>query len=550
MSMKRNIILSAITGAALLLLTASCSNDENNEQKEPAQTVQFSFTNEDFGEDETPSRATSAAEAKPQTIDLGDCEAEITVENEPAVKKTRGAQTPANGHYTIRAYQAGTLKGEMSGTFSSGTFTLDGGSQNSFRLPHGTYDFIAFNDDVTVSGTDLTVARDKAETARMSTATVNITGSADVHVNFTMKHVGCRLRTQFVCKKDIPNAITATLEATAANVIPTSVAYSPATQTYTATNGAITAEASNSPASTEAKYTASRYGENYTYTSTSTDYHYFLPTTEASNLKLSFSAGTVFWKPITAAQKLNMNLSMLSNKSYLVKIKLKPQFTYLFTDGTTGYFKETALGGAPAATAKTPIAVVVDKDSHMAIALDDAGGGEMFWCTSTYGVTQTNTHMVANYNDALNSQATSGIDETWEASYTHSNVTGNKIKAQNPDFIAFKAAADYNPGIAYTGSPALQWYLPSYSDWKWLYPLGFGDKAAVTQGMRIYEWYGNLIDVAFTQVGGTTILYKNYHASSEFQPHSRGAITPSNRFLYWNSGGKNINSFVRPFVKY
>ena len=71
----------------LLLMATGCSNDENNNGTEPLQKVQFSFTNEDFGADEPLSRA-SVSEAKPQTIDLGDCEAEISVESEPAVKTT------------------------------------------------------------------------------------------------------------------------------------------------------------------------------------------------------------------------------------------------------------------------------------------------------------------------------------------------------------------------------------------------------------------------------------------------------------------------------
>ena len=227
--MKKYMFLSA----ALLLFTASCSNDENNEQKEQTQAVQFSFTNEDFGEDETLTRASETA--KPQIVDLGDCEAEITVESEPTAK-TRGALSPANGHYTIRAYQAGTLKDEMKGTFSSGTFTPDASSSKKSRLPYGTYDFVAFNDDVTVSGTNLSTTRDKAETARMGFATVNITSPTPIQVQFTMKHIGCRLRTRFVCQKDIPNSITAQLKATAANVIPTSLDYNPATKLYTETN--------------------------------------------------------------------------------------------------------------------------------------------------------------------------------------------------------------------------------------------------------------------------------------------------------------------------
>ena len=547
--MKKYMFLSA----ALLLFTASCSNtDENNEQKEPTQTVQFSFTNEDFGEDETPSRATSAAEAKPQTIDLGDCEAEITVENEPAGKMTRGAQTPANGHYTIRAYQAGVLKGEMSGTFSSGTFTLDGGSQNSFRLPHGTYDFIAFNDDVILSGNDLTVARDKAETARMGTSTVSITGSADVHVNFTMKHVGCRLRTQFVCKKDIPENITATLEAATTNVIPVSVAYNPATKSYTGTNGAMTPESSNSPASTEAKYLASRWGENYTYTSTSTDYHYFLPTTEASNLKLSFSAGTVFWKPITAAQKLNIALTMQPNKSYLVKIKLKPQFTYLMNDGSTGFFRETTQGGG----SKTPIAVVVDKDLRLAVALDNASNTVMHW-GAIGGVVNVVNNSTTFPNSTVIVSDMDGYKWTWEPSGSADGVT---VKANDPQCFAFYSAGHYSPalpsGVYLTnGMENKKWFLPSMGQWERVYRgLKFsnssGDIAAFTA-----HWYGNLAGQAFTQVGGTTIQFDGrFWTSTEQNEYcatvvfiAPASIHGSVAFIWKN---QNYKFLVRPFITY
>ena len=547
--MKKNIFLAV----ALLLLTAACSNDENSNPKEqPTQAVQFSFTNEDFGADETLSRATGAAETKPQTVDLGDCEAEISVENEPAVK-TRGTMTNANGHYTIRAYQGGTLKGEMKGTFSGGAFTPDATSPQEIGLSAGTYDFIAFNDDVIPSGNDLTVARTKAGTARMGTTTAVITATPQKQkVMFTMKHVGCRLRTQFLCQKHIPNIITNKLEAAAADVVPASIAYNPTTKTYTLTKGVITPSTCNSPASTEARYSASNFGQNYTYTSTSTDYHYFLPGTEAANLKLSFSAGTVFWKPITAAQRLNnFALSMQSNKSYLIKIKLKPNYTYLMSDGTTGYYKDTTFGGAPAATAKTPIAVVVDKDNHIAIALKDTNKGWMEWCTTTYQEMQTNTYM-ASGNDALNSQATSGYNETWDLTYTHSNVTGNKVKALNPDFLTFKAAVDYNPGTVYTGSPALQWYLPSYSDFKWLFSiLGFGDKTIIPQIYQNYSWYGDLVNVAFAQVGGTPIATGSFYwSSSEFSNNFAGIIVLGVPSLGWSEHRKTFLHPVRPFVKY
>ena len=542
--MKKHIFLGA---AMLLLMATGCSNDENNNGTEPLQKVQFSFTNEDFGEDEALTRATSAAE-KPQTIDLGDCETEISVESEPAVK-TRGPLTNANGHYTIRAYQGGTLKGEMKGTFSGGTFTADASSPKSMPLPNGTYDFVAFNDDVVPSGNELTVAKDKAATAMMGTTTELINQYPDQTVNFTMKHVGCRLRTQFVCQKHIPNAITATLEETAANVIPTSMTYNILTKAKTYTNGTMTATPSNSPASAEEKYMASYFGRDFSYTSSS-NYHYFLPTTEGSKLKLTgIDAGTVFWKPIPTfnVPKLNATLQMQAGKSYCVKIKLKPNYTYLMSDGTLGFFKETTFGGG----SKTPVALVLDKTSNMAMALNTIGN--FGFATVAYMYTVSNTHRSANLDDALNGSATSGLDETWNSSYSTSTVPGNKVKALNPQYPAFKAAAEYDPGTVYTGSPALQWYLPSYNDFKWILPMGFGDKTAVNKHYVGYWYYGNLVNLACTQVGGNNLFEfeKEYVSSTEQDNASCGTVRVGGLSMYWSfSVSKNNGSFVRPFVKY
>ena len=537
--MKKLIFL----GAAMLLLMAACSHDENNNGgTEPLQKVQFSFTNEDFGADEVPTR--SVAEAKPQTIDLGDCEAEISVENEPAVK-TRGPLTNANGHYTIRAYQGGTLKGEMKGTFSGGAFTPDASSPKSMNLPDGTYDFIAFNDDVVPSGNELTVTRDKAATAMMGTTTELINQHPDQTVNFTMKHVGCRLRTQLVCKKHFPNAITATLEQTAANVIPTSMSYNIQTQTKTYTNGVMTAEGNNFPANEVSEYWMSFGGQIYRNTSTS-DYHYFLPTTEGSKLKLTFTGGIVFWKPLTGTlSQLNATLQMQANKSYVVKIKLKPNYTYLMSDGTTGFFKETTSGGGT----KTPIAVVLNEGSHMAIALNNAWTAPKPWCSYAYWYNETNTHIATSKMGAIGSQATSGFDETWDPTYTHSSVTGNKVKATNSDFSACKAAADYDPGVPYTGSPSLKWYLPSANDSKYiLSTLGFGDITAIRETSSS-PYYGYLADEAFTQVGGEQLSSMNW-TSSAYSLNTILVMEQLGQDFSWRSYNKNIHAVVRAFVKY
>ena len=543
--MKKLIFLGA---AMLLLMATGCSNDENNNGTEPLQKVQFSFTNEDFGEDEALTRATSAAEAKPQTIDLGDCEAEISVESEPAVK-TRGALTNANGHYTIRAYQGGMLKGEMKGTFSGGTFTADASSPKSMPLPDGTYEFIAFNDDVVPSGNELTVVKDKAATAMMGTTTELINQYPDQTVNFTMKHVGARLRTQFVCKKDMPENITATLEQTAANVIPTSVAYNPATKAYTSTNGTIAAMANNSPASTEYKYTASVYGKNYSYTSTS-DYHYFLPTTEGSKLKLTgISAGTVFWKLLTGAiPQLNATLQMQAGKSYVVKIKLDPSYTYLMSDGTTGKFKDTTFGSG----SKTPIALVVKENSGaaqsgIAVALHNANGGNVcIWGPSN----KPGNNSYTNYNPT---STDSGYDLTWGSALSYGGI----IKGNDTSFPAFYHAGHYAPGVSVTGSNISKWYLPAGGDFdSFSRNLEWGGGSTAYYGWSL--GYGNLMDQALTRVGGTGMISTTlaYWVSTEGDNLVPGAYTEAHFRAFWDKGmycsyNQKANPIiVRPFVRY
>ena len=555
--MKKNTILSIMTCAAMLLFMAACSNDENNNgQEKPIQVVQFSFTNEDFGADETLSRATGAAEAKPQTIDLGDCEAEISVENEPAVK-TRGAMTNANGHYTIRAYQGGMLKGEMKGTFSGGAFTPDATSPKDINLSAGTYDFIAFNDDVIPSGNDLTVDRTKAETARMGTTTAVITATPQKQkVMFTMKHVGCRLRTQFVCKKDIPENITAKLEQTVANAVPTHMTYNILTQAKTYTNGAMTAENSNSPASTETSYTASNWGQDYAYTSTSSDYHYFLPTTEGSKLKLTFTAGTLFWKPLTGTiPQLNATLQMQAGKSYLVKIKLKPNYIYLMSDGTTGHFKDTTFGGGT----KTPVGVVADPTARVAIALKDIGDGTLYqWCNPVLGPYGDNT---TTYIDNRHDEYTDmdGYKWTWEPAGT----TDGTIKAnQQTTYPAFYAAGHYNPGVAVSGTlVGKKWYLAGLGEWATYIYQGLGFTKNINDAIHTHS-YGILLEEALTKVGGkvldTTIpteWYERYLMSTQIKNGSGKSVAISQQYYYkmdyFARGFTNgITGRIRPFIKY
>lgn len=559
--MKKISILSSIACAMLVMLTTACSNeDSTNGKGEYVQAAQFRIVEEDFGADNQTTRAVSAKET-PTIAELNDCEAETSIENDPTASiaaRTRSVTTPV--HYTIRAYDGSALRGELKGIFSGSTFTPDASTPDHIELSYNrTYTFVCFNDKVTPNGNQLEVALADAGTARIGRVQVAI-GTTDKTITIVSKHAGVRVRTQMVAKKDIP-AISAALQTTAN--IPQTVSYDPATGSYTTTNSApMTAEANNFAASTETKYSASNYGKTYAYTSTA-DYHYILPGTDLAALKLNFTSGILFREALNGTvQPAKTSKTVVSNETYMVKVKMMPSFLYLMSDGTVGKFKDTTFGGGT----KTPIAVVIDKNKHMAVALQNAGA-RCAWELNLLGYLDVNTHSVdMNHPEtSLTTDATSGKDETWDASYSTSLVTGDKVKGKNPDFPPFKASADYGNSITYTGSPALTWYLPSNSDFRVLYNnLGFGDRSTVItdiqphyQTATTYGWYGELMNDAFTNVGGISITGGRYWSSTLFYLSGGsnqawgGWMIPTVSSLRWTYFPyQNVVGNTRPFVEY
>ena len=130
----------------------------------------------------------------------------------------------------------------------------------------------------------------------------------------------------------------------------------------------------------------------------------------------------------------------------------------------------------------------------------------------------------------------------------------------NPEYFAFYLAAHYDPGVTYTGTPALQWYLPSYSDWTWAFSaLGLGNRTSVTIAdyYKNYYWYGGLAKVAFTQVGGkalevnsTSLAYWSSTETPMFSYYCAGVITPELGVMRFSSSAKDGYRGVRSFVAY
>ena len=382
-------------------------------------------------------------------------------------------------------------------------------------------------------------------------------------VNFTMKHVAAKVKVKLTGDMKF-SGIAATLASVNATDVPSSSIYDASTGTWSLGTGAATTD--------NLTYGASQQGPMIPHlgspqVATATEDAFFMPSTDVSKLKLTFTAGTIYNQnmtntSLTFAPKTPLQLDQ--NGSYVLNVNLTYRYLYLMSDGTTGFIDKTTFGGAPAATAKTPVAVVVSQSKRMAVALKDADNGvKMKWTTELpyidgYYYTVCNTHPVSSVKNALTSQATSGLDETWNASYSTVGV-----KANNANMLPFYAAAHYDPGVTYTGTPALQWYLPSLSDYDVLLSsLGFTDHILIIDRphMQNYSYYRLAITTAFTQVGGTTICkggHYNYWTSTEFRLNDNRTyagyvkITGAFNFTYQAKDGHYGDlCYVRPFVKY
>ncbi len=546
--MNKKLIFSA---AALLLLTAACSNDDNNPSGDgnAAKGIEFKVNFADYNAEQEAgvTRAGhSEAPLEQQTVDLGNgvlaqCTLQRDTTRQPRAAATRAL--PADT-YTMLVYNAAThayvtgVTGTVTGSYFSPT------SLSKAIVPAGTYDFVLFNSKVTRSGNNLTVTRANAADALIARTQQVVTATPQrQYVTFNMKHVGAKVKIKLTGYMDIP-AVSATLASVNATDVPASSVYDASTGTWTAGAGAAMTAATTYPASTEPKFTS------VTYTTKSNEDVAFMPSTDVSKLKLTFNSGTIYLQNMANAGltfKPATTLKLDANGAYVLNVKLMYAFLYLMSDGTVGTVKETTYGGGT----KTPIAVVLSRSKHMAVALKNANGDAlMYWASGGYASIQTNTHATGSFADVLGSSATSGKDETWDASYSTGSIG---VKGTNPAFTAFYAAAHYNPGVTYTGSPALTWYLPSYSDWARLFSvLGFGDETALSS-QGTYNWYGNLADIAFTQVSGSYITGRWLWSSSEGGPTVAYDLGTAPSYVHWNTNPK-VSSYsamyIRPFVEY
>ena len=242
------------------------------------------------------------------------------------------------------------------------------------------------------------------------------------------------------------------------------------------------------------------------------------------------------------------SLKLEQGTSYTVEIKLKPSFTYLFSDGSTGKFKDSRQGGG----SKTAVAIVVDKGLHLAMALKQQNYA--YWTTvhqnDNVPINKPVSPPVSIYDDM------NGEHWTWDAS---GSVDGLIKANESVKYPAFYAAAHYNPGVPPTGTLATKrWYLPSLGEALCLAPLVFETKASIIAKGSYIGANATPLKEAIEQVGGNVDsgMTGDFFTSTEedsgyFYWKVRLFRLPFGQyFLVGTSEYRSYSRYVLPFIKY
>ena len=468
----------------------ACSSDDNLDSKRSENSKQqltFTLTDEDFNADEEVSvtrAGKQSLEVAKDTIDLGnDIFAEATLERDTArdAKPATRAAGMSNGTYTILAYQSGVLKGTLKGTVTSNVFTATSANQ-SLNLDPGTYTFYCCNDKVNISGNNLTVNRADAGTARIGVTTKVITATpAKQKVDFTMKHVGARVRIKV--SGYMPFYSTADFKTK--NNIPGSTTLNATTGSYSTDNSV----AANTSLSAGALfYNAYSKGTGNTFDALG-DYYYLLPGTDLRDLMVNFSSLKIYKKEMSNIS-LNGNgylysASTTQNGSYTLRITLKYNYKFLFQDGTVGKLGTSGHGN--------PIAVVINDNngtpqSGTAMALEDSYTGTTYPesdMPSSYSITSFNSMEDAG-------QDKNGYSKTW-----------NQFPSYSPAVYAarYGQSGSYRQPFA-SATNVSKWYLPAAGEWADACEKLFFGSHITSAGS--FEWHATCFPGAIeTFIGGS-----------------------------------------------
>lgn len=567
--MKKQYFL-AIAMFMLLTVFAACSSDDNLDngkgKVDVASKFEFPVTFADYNSDvqvgNTRAAANSSDTLKHEFVNMGNgLVADVTLQRDKenlSGNSDKSASTRAltSDSYTMLAYQGGTLKGELKGFISGGSFIPNAGDPESMSLAPGNYDFVLYpTSRFTRSGNNLTPTSAN-EYAILGRTNYTVTATPQKQkVSFAMKHTAARVRVKFnTYIKVQPSYFGVSFSAVNPAEVPSSAVYDAATGTW-------------SPSGTGGSFSfgiGSAWTESgsVTYSYTSPGYSYIFPGSNITNLKATFNnvwlyGENLHLKSLTFA--LTPILASVANGSYLINITFHYNFLYLMTDGTTGLFSETTFGGGT----KTPIAVVASQSKRLAAALNNAPNG---YFSTTYGTFNSNQIPDPGFyqgfgQTSFDADGADGYKFTWEAA---GSADGTTIKAnEQAKYPAFYNAGHYVPtlpaGKVLTGSiVGKKWFLPSAGEIARLYTgvrtvgmisyepesMGGGMYSTTSYLNHAYQYNANsafgMLRMAFQQVGGDM---PNEILTSSTINNTYFKMSP--RILEKDNGGD-----VRPFIHY
>ena len=499
----------------VLLLTATlftaCSNSDSNsaidEENQPAgpqgSLVSFGITTNKYSEVSRAAQENEGRVVSSSTENLGNgLEALVEVVETPTkTANTRAVGQAPAGDYTILAYQGTELKQKWEINYKSdGTYTMKDGSNPEKYLAPGSYKFYVFkNQDFELeNGNYVAKLKNGENEPYLYEGNVTINNQLKTKLTFTLKPYFAKVKFKIKAfSKEVFDKPTNGHFIYDANTIPSSMILNAANGTMTSTNNNAAGQTNDF-----VSFTANEAdGDNSKIESNNA--MFFLPGTDITKLKFQFLSGisgTIYNKPIAGKSlKISNPITggLKSGYEYIISTTVYYTATYLFSDGTEGTMGNKGN--------RTPIAVYVGtvNGKKYAISLKDAANG-VNWANYKYGDNTT----PKGVNETINRYDGYKITHDW-ATTTRPAYDSNPVKATNQNFPAFYNAANYNAGVALTGTIAnTKWFLPGLGEWNLAVENLLEAGSLKNKGVHNYINYnsGSLgykkLDIIFRQAGG------------------------------------------------
>ncbi|MBF1476790.1 hypothetical protein [Prevotella pallens] len=499
----------------VLLLTATlftaCSNSDSNsaidEENQPAgpqgSLVSFGITTNKYSEVSRAAQENEGRVVSSSTENLGNgLEALVEVVETPTkAANTRAVGQAPAGDYTILAYQGTELKQKWEINYKSdGTYTMKDGSNPEKYLAPGSYKFYVFkNQDFELENGNYVAKLENGENEPyLYEGNVTINNQLKTKLTFTLKPYFAKVKFKIKAfSKEVFDKPTNGHFIYDANTIPSSMILNAANGTMTSTNNSAAGQTNDF-----VSFTANEAdGDNSKIESNNA--MFFLPGTDITKLKFQFLSGisgTIYNKPIAGKSlKISNPITggLKSGYEYIISTTVYYTATYLFSDGTEGTMGNKGN--------RTPIAVYVGtvNGKKYAISLKDAANG-VNWANNKYGDNTT----PKGVNETINRYDGYKITHEWGTT-TKPAYDSNPIKATNQNFPAFYNAANYNAGVALTGTIAnTKWFLPGLGEWNLAVENLLEAGSLKNKGVHAFINYnsGSLgykkLDIIFRQAGG------------------------------------------------